>query len=238
MRLTINCISVLYSTPAFFRQVGFFSRKGRHTLKTKNRAVTGIMLSHLMCTAIIVQPLMIPSAVAKGDSAPHPVSEETMGGKSYCVTHVVVKARPEQVWRVLSDYPNAPSVFPQLKNCQVLEDRGTTKIVRHVIEPSGVPGRYKYVLELKETAPHAMEWHRVSGDFKEVDGFWKLEPLEGGRATFVTYSTHVNGGMFIPQTLIKHQCKVDMPAVMTSLKAQAEHASVEIAGRPTSGSNQ
>jgi len=182
--------------------------------------------------AIAVQPLLVSPTVAKGNSSAHQVQEEVIGGKSYSVARTVIKARPEQVWQVLADYSNAPTVFPQLKKCQVLEDRGTTKIVKHIIEPTGLPGRYEYVLELKETAPHAMEWHRLSGNFKEVDGFWKLEPIDGS-STLVTYSTHVNGGVFLPQTLIKHQFKVDMPAVMVSLKNQAEHTGMQIAQRPS-----
>jgi Polyketide cyclase / dehydrase and lipid transport len=67
-----------------------------------------------------------------------------------------------------------------------------------------------------------MEWHRISGDFKEVDGFWKLEPTELGRCTMVTYASHVNGGFFMPQLLIKRQLRNDMPTALTALKNKAE----------------
>ncbi|HEY9713744.1 MAG TPA: SRPBCC family protein, partial [Chroococcales cyanobacterium] len=77
-----------------------------------------------------------------------------------------------------------------------------------------------------------------SGDFKEVDGVWKLEPLDGGHSTLVTYSAHVNGGLFVPQALVRRQFHVDMPNIMASLKQQSEHAGVQIAGRPTSGRDQ
>ncbi|HEY9714948.1 MAG TPA: SRPBCC family protein, partial [Chroococcales cyanobacterium] len=152
--MTINWFSVLYSTPVLFTQHSFFNKKGGHLLKSQNKAARRFFVSHLVCLAIAAQPFMVSSVAAKSDkAAAHSVTEETVGGKPYSVTRLVIKATPEQVWSVLADYSNAPSVFPQLKHCQVIEDKGTTKIVKHIIEPTGLPGRYKYVLELKEQAP-------------------------------------------------------------------------------------
>jgi ribosome-associated toxin RatA of RatAB toxin-antitoxin module len=151
-----------------------------------------------------------------------PVTEELVNGKSFCVTRVLIKARPEQVWQILSDYGRCAHIFPQLRKCEVLEDRGTTKIAKHVLAPSGIPATYEYILEVHETAPRTMSWHRLSGDFKEVDGFWKLEPTELGHHTLVTYAARVIGGFFEPQPLIKRQFRVDMPNVLLALKTQAE----------------
>ncbi len=198
-----------------------------------------IAVSQLFCLALLVQPIMLPKpAVAKETmeaASPPPVSEEVINGKTFCTTKIVVHAKPERVFRILTDYQNASRVFPQLKQCKVLEDHGASKVVYHEVAPSGVPGTYEYNLEIKEVAPKSLEWHRISGDFKAVDGFWKLEPLEGGSFTLVTYSSYVNGGMFIPQILIKHQFKVDMPNVMTHLKNESE-GSIQIARKP-GGSN-
>lgn len=70
----------------------------------------------------------------------------------------------------------------------------------------------------------------MSGAFKEVDGYWKLEPIEGGHSTLVTYSAYVNGGFFMPQPLVKRQCKIDMPQIMSTLRSEAE--TPQIANRP------
>ena len=186
------------------------------------------LLGQMFFGVVPLQPNMVPApAFAKAAGIEIPISEENIGGKSYSVSRLVVHARPEQVWQVLTDYSNAPRVFPMLKKCEVLEDHGSTKIVKHMVAPSGPVGTFQYVLQIKEIPSKLMEWHRVSGDFKEVDGLWKLEPVDAGHATLVTYSSHVNGGMFFPQMLIKRQFRIDTPQVMTSLKHQAE--SIEIA---------
>ena len=182
--------------------------------------------------AVLPSNMVLAPALAKSAGTPSSFSEENIGGKNFNVFREVVHARPEQVWQVLSDYGNAPHVFPMLKKCQVLEDHGAVKIVKHRIAPSAPAGQYEYVLEIKETPSKSMEWHRISGDFKEVDGLWKLEPIDGGHGTLVTYSSHVNGGMFLPQCLVKRQFHADTPQIMAALKRQAE--STQIAGRPNS----
>jgi len=178
------------------------------------------------------------AAFAKGatkGSAGETVAEEQMHGQTYVVARVTVKAPPEKVFQILADYNHADKVFPQVRKCKLVAEKGASKIVSHEIAPSGIPNTtYDYLLEIKETAPTALEWHRISGDFKKVDGYWKLEPVDGGRSTYVTYASYVDGGLFLPQLLIRRQCKIDMAGVMNILKATAEGpaSSVQIAGRP------
>jgi hypothetical protein len=57
--------------------------------------------------------------------------------------------------------------------------------------------------------------------------------LMAATQTLVTYASYVDGGFLMPQPLVRRQCRIDMPEVMTTLKAQAEvHSGVQIAGRP------
>ena len=98
------------------------------------------------------------------------ITDETIDGKPYCVARTLIKAKQDQVWQILTDYRHAVNVFPLLKKCEVLENHGSTKIARHEIAPSGIPDTFEYILEVRETAPKLMEWRRISGDFKEVDG--------------------------------------------------------------------
>lgn len=180
--------------------------------------------------AVSFAPQTVPAASARSESDAAQVTEEQIGGKPFSVTKQVVNARVEQVWQVLTDYSSTTRLFPMMKKCHVLEDHGPSKVVRYRVAPSGPAGQYEYTLQVKETAPRALEWHRLSGDFKAVDGYWKLEPVDGGRNTLVTYSSHVNAGMFIPQMLIKRQARMDMPQVLALLKHHAELST--IANRP------
>ena len=171
-------------------------------------------------------------AILSAESESPTVTEETINGKCYVVTKVLVKAKPEQVWQVLTDYRHASQVFPLLKKCEVIKDQGTTKITKHEIAPSGIPDTFEYILEVHECSPKSMEWKRISGDFKEVDGSWKLEPANLGKYTLVTYASHVTGGFLMPQMIIKPQSHIDMPTTLLALKKHTEN-SIQIASRKT-----
>jgi ribosome-associated toxin RatA of RatAB toxin-antitoxin module len=158
------------------------------------------------------------------------ISDENINGKTFYVSRVVINAKPDIVWQILTDYRHAVQVFPLLKKCEVIENHGSTKIAKHEIAPSGIPDTFEYVLEMHETAPKMVEWHRLSGDFKEVEGSWKLDPIDNGAHTLVTYSSHVTGGFLMPQIIIKHQSHIDMPNTVTALKKHAENTT-QIASR-------
>lgn len=151
------------------------------------------------------------------------IAEERINNKPYQVTRLLIKSPPQQVWQVLTDYNSAPKVFPTLKKCRVLSDCGTSKRIHYQIHPSGIMTCFEYDLDVREMPHRLIEWRRVSGDFKAVEGFWKLEPADSGRSTIVTYASHVNGGFLLPQALIKRQTRLDFPQVMAALKTTAEN---------------
>ncbi len=181
-------------------------------------------------------PMFSPAYSAELASQSAEVCEEKFGDKCYQVSKILVHVKPEHVWSLLVDYDNAPNIFPCLKKCKLIKDKGATKLVEHQIKPSGVPGTFDYIIEVKETVNRLYEWHRVSGDFREVDGYWKLEPMNDGNSTLVTYASYVNGGLFLPAPLIKRQVRMDIPAVMAALKSHAETTRT-IAGVTRSKSN-
>jgi ribosome-associated toxin RatA of RatAB toxin-antitoxin module len=203
-----------------------------------------IILGSQILPPLAITNSCIPAATAK-TSAPESqtvqlddgkptICDEMINGKSFCVSRIIVKAKLEKVWQVLTDYKHAVQIFPLLKKCELLESHGNTRISKHEIAPSGLPETYEYILEVHEIAPTLMEWHRLSGDFKEVDGSWKLEPVNSGKETLVTYASHVTGGFFMPQILIKRQAHIDMPSTLVALKKHTEH-SIEIAATTRNG---
>ncbi|MDZ4838062.1 MAG: SRPBCC family protein [Candidatus Melainabacteria bacterium] len=200
-------------------------------MKRKHRKHLGLIIGVALCSAI-------SSPAAFADSHKHSktieapaVTESVIEGDKYSISKIVVHAAPHQIWQVLTDYDNANKVFPQVKKCQLIKEDGHLKTIKHTVAPSGPVGTYSYVLKVTEKAPHSLEWSRVSGAFKQVKGYWKLEPLDHGRTTLVTYASYVDGGFFVPAPLIRRQNRIDMPAVMVSLKGQVE-SKTQIAGKP------
>jgi ribosome-associated toxin RatA of RatAB toxin-antitoxin module len=181
-----------------------------------------IMVLMLACSFSSFVPALPVQAAAAEHEKSVAIVEEQIDRKSYIVAKMLVKAKPDQVWQILTDFGSATRVFPTLKQCQVLADKGSSKLIHYQVKPTGVLTSFQYDLEVQEHGRTKMEWHRVDGDFKEVNGFWKLEPADCGHSTVVTYASYVNGGMFMPQALIKRQSRIDVPPMMVALKSHAE----------------
>ncbi len=216
--LTVDGNSVLYCLASFLLKTDV-SLKGRSRV---NRITNAAVAAFISLTAIV----SLASAPVLADNASSPsLGEEQIADKCYQTGKIRVQAKPEAVWKVLTDYTQQTKVFKRLRKCQVVADKGTTKVLYQEVHPSGQPATFEYKLEMKEKEQfRCLEWHRVAGDFKEMHGFWKLEPTDGGRATNVYYASYVNGGFFIPQGLIKRQFRIDTPAVLSALKETAEGA--------------
>lgn len=142
---------------------------------------------------------------------------EKRGDRNYAVGSVLINERPESIWDILVDYPNAPQVFKNLKLCEVVGQRGPIKLVRQLVN-TGSPIKFDYTVALVEKKPYSIEWSRDSGSLKEVTGTWQLEPLADGRQTRVTYSIFIDGGTFLPPWLLAPQLKGYLPVVLEALR--------------------
>jgi ribosome-associated toxin RatA of RatAB toxin-antitoxin module len=180
----------------------------------------------------------VAKAAVKKTGETADIEDELRDGKLFYVSKLLIKAKADQVWQVLTDYTHATHIFPILHKCEILEDHGTTKIAKHVVAPNGLPCTYEYILRIRESAPHLMEWHRISGDFKELDGFWKLEPTEAGRYTMVTYASHMTGGIMEPAFMIRRQFRIDAPMSLVALKTYAEQTPQIASRHPETTSTQ
>lgn len=213
--LTVKWNSVLYSIPTFLLNTDV-SLKGRYRVNRITNLAAATVMSLVASVSLALTP------VAAESSTPL-LGEHQVANRCYQTGKIKVHAKPEQVWAVLTDYTQQTKVFKRLRKCQVIADKGTTKVLYHEVHPTGQPATFEYKLEMKETQPNrSLEWRRISGDFKELEGFWKLEPADGGRNTLVTYGSYVNGGFFIPQALIKRQFRIDTPLILSSLKDRVE----------------
>lgn len=152
--------------------------------------------------------------------------QEKRGKNTYEVARTIIKATPAQVFDVLTDYSKVDAIFDNLTRCEVVEDNGSSKKVSFTAKSMGGLWKFDYVLELKESAPNLIEWTRVSGAFKANEGYWKLEPVNGGKYTQVTYSKFIDGGILLPQRLVQKELKALAPGIMKNLRTAAERYNV------------
>lgn len=103
-----------------------------------------------------------------------------------------MKAPPEAVFAVVTDFPNYPKWAADLKEVTVVDadDDGTVHKVRYRAAAFGRSTTYTLAYDYSE-APGKLTWVQDSGDItSRVDGVYEFEPIEGG--TKVTYHLEVD----------------------------------------------
>ena len=146
---------------------------------------------------------------------------------------VRIRESPERIWSIVTDCRQALSFVPGLRQCRRLDGAadGSWQDVEHVVRYSWLLPTIRYVFRCEFDRPHRIDFRRVSGDLKEEEGTWLLTSTADGSATVVEYEVYLDPGFFIPQALVTHSLRKDIPAVLTGLRACAERPGSECAAR-------
>lgn len=138
---------------------------------------------------------------------------------------VDIVATPAKVWSIMLDCARAQKFLTALKSCKVLESApdGSTDIREH---------RSRWLALLPETVSvfrsvyikeREIDFERVSGDFRFLKGSWRLQPLDGGRATRVSYDARIGAGVPLPGFMIRAALEEDVPRFLSAFRDEAEH---------------
>lgn len=121
--------------------------------------------------------------LARGEVVAHIIEERGPGGRLRAA--IDIPAPASIVWRVMLDCGRAPAYVPGLEACTVLEAAadGRGDIREHrvrwigLLPPLTLRFRSEYVPERE------IRVTRIGGDLAAMQGVWRLEPREQGRAT-------------------------------------------------------
>jgi ribosome-associated toxin RatA of RatAB toxin-antitoxin module len=135
-----------------------------------------------------------------------------------------IKAQPEAIWRVMTDCEHAPSFVPGLRRCRRINSAldGTWEVIEHEVKYSRLLPTFRYVFRADYQRLHRIDFRRVSGDLRDQQGTWLLEETPDASATTVEYELYVDPGFWIPQALVRHSLRKDLPAVLTALRSRVE----------------
>ena len=124
------------------------------------------------------------------DELPPGASETAHGGTAVAV----MRASPEQVWRVIVDYPGHPRYYPHVTAADVVEEDERRAIVHYRVTVGPFSFRF-YMEKYPDPLRRRVEWHlaegRPHGLFRENSGYWQINPANGGDASLVTYAIAV-----------------------------------------------
>jgi ribosome-associated toxin RatA of RatAB toxin-antitoxin module len=141
----------------------------------------------------------------------------------------VVRASPEQVWRVLVDYPGHSRYYPRVVAAEVVESNERQVVVRYEV---GIgPFAFNFHMnKYPDPRRRRIEWHlaegRANGLFRENSGYWQVEAAD--RASLVTYAIAVR--TMVPAFLTLGAERDSLTETITGMRKLAEEG--EAAARP------
>jgi len=134
---------------------------------------------------------------------------------------VVIPRPPEKVYRALFTFSRWPHFLPNLKAVKVIKTEGEALWLWHEVKVLFVSVEYTTIYHfdpergvarwtLDRTLPH---------DIEDTEGFWRLEPLQGGR-TLLIYNARVRVGRFVPPFVEDLLTRESLPRVVTGVREE------------------
>jgi len=160
------------------------------------------------------------------------VDADDKGENRFVVARILIGETPVNVWRILTNpFEFAGKISPRMKDVQILHDTAERSIMKCKMEvfPPLIPF-ISYTVESDYKLHESVQFKRVAGSLKDFSGTWALASREGGQATEVTYSMHVDPGLPIPQWIIRKAMKMELPRTLIALRQRVVNSDATIPG--------
>ena len=123
--------------------------------------------------------------VLVADTLPRGASESARGGTALGL----VRASPEQVWRVLIDYPGHPRYYPRVVAAEVVGRSERGVLVRYEVG-LGLFSFGFHMEKFPDERRRRIDWHLAEGyshgRFRENSGYWQVDAADAD--SLVTYA--------------------------------------------------
>jgi ribosome-associated toxin RatA of RatAB toxin-antitoxin module len=158
------------------------------------------------------------------DALPPGAGTSAQGGTAVAI----VRATPEQVWRVLTDYRGHPRYYPRVTAVDVLEADERHALLRYHVAFGPFSFRF-HMDKYPDPQRRRIEWklaeHRPNSLFRENGGYWQIEEAAG--ATVVTYAIAVR--TLVPGFLTFGSERDSLTTTVTAMRTIAEKRTPEAA---------
>jgi ribosome-associated toxin RatA of RatAB toxin-antitoxin module len=124
------------------------------------------------------------------DALPPGASQTARGGTA----RAMVRASPDEVWRVIVDYRAHPRYYPRVTAAEVMEEDERHVVVRYEVTVRPFSFLF-YMDKYPDPQRRRVEWHladgRSHGLFSENSGYWQVDEMHAGDTSLVTYAIAV-----------------------------------------------
>jgi carbon monoxide dehydrogenase subunit G len=146
------------------------------------------------------------------------------GGHGGAVRAMIdIAAPPPAVWSTILDCERAARMTPSVKRCTVLsrDASGRGEVREHVVKWSFLLPALHSTSRLTLDPYRRIAFRCEGGDIKDCEGQWLLEPLQGGKATRVTYENRAVAPFGMPSGLATLAMRRDVPAALRALRRES-----------------
>lgn len=140
---------------------------------------------------------------------------------------ILIAKPPEKVWKVVADPEKLMREERKVKKVKILSRTPNKQNVEFSVLMTRLLPPFNYVLLQELSPPNLLTFKRVSGSFKDIQGSWKLAPVDNGSKTILTYTLKIDPGPFlpIPRGMLLNAVKSDLPSMMKNAKLAIDKGS-------------
>lgn len=138
---------------------------------------------------------------------------------------ILIDSPAQQIWDVMIDCDRAPEFVPGLKSCKVLQRDGDTEIIEHKVKFSWLLPKVTYIFQASYHEFKRIDFKRISGDLKDLEGSWVLDEVSGGKQTIVVYTVFLDPGFWVPKSLIRQKLRKNLPNILLALRERVSKSS-------------
>lgn len=108
------------------------------------------------------------------------VNAERRGSAVAIDAHAEIRASLPLIWQTLTDYNELARFIPGMKSSRLVERKGPAAIVRQTGEAGFLLFSFpmNVVVESLERPPHVIEIRVLSGNLRQLDGRYQIEPVK------------------------------------------------------------
>jgi ribosome-associated toxin RatA of RatAB toxin-antitoxin module len=127
-------------------------------------------------------------------------------------------ASREVVWKILTDCKNSSGQIPYVRSCRILTSSSDGREdIREFVGDLGILA-VRSVIRSGYDKPTRITFKAIGGDFAELSGEWRFEPVDKNQATRVTYEAELSIPKLIPGFLARDAIEADVPRILIDLR--------------------
>lgn len=112
---------------------------------------------------------------------------------------------------------------PGVKSCRVVSRAPDGSEIReHTVKWGFFWPTLRSTARVTLTRDREIRFTCIGGDIRACEGFWRLEPLDGGQRTRVTYDLWATAPVAVPAGLVGAMMRRDVPSSLKALRRECE----------------